>query len=86
MPRASKYEQHRDGVLARIQLELQRHGRPPSVRSLAEEMHVGVATMHSYLSKMAEEGLIEWRSKSHRTLRCTPKGIQALFSPDDVPF
>lgn len=85
MPRVSKYEEHRDQVLALIHNEAQRHSRPPSVRTLAEAMHVALGTMHSYLGRLAEEGLIEWRPKSHRTLRLTPLAIQRLSSPAPSP-
>ena len=81
MARASKYEGKRDEVLALIGGAALRHSKPPTVRLLAEEAGVGVATMHSYLTKLAQEGLVEWRPGKHRSLALTPQGSQRLSSP-----
>lgn len=78
MARASLYDAHRDKVLRRIDHSMKAHAKPPSVRELAEECEVGVATMHSYLQKMAEEGVVEWRQGRHRSLRLTPEGSLEL--------
>lgn len=80
MGRKSYYAQHRLVVLEAIQAAELRHASPPSVRELADLVGVGVATMHLYLSRLAEEGLITWRHNSHRSLRSTPSGTQALSS------
>jgi len=78
MARASLYAAHRDQVLRCIDTSVKSHARPPSVRELAEECGVGVATMHSYLQKLAEEGVVEWRQGRHRSLRLTPEGSLEL--------
>lgn len=78
MARASRFEDSRDQILTSIHNAAIAHGKPPSVRALADQLEVGVATMHDYLTKLAEEELIEWRKGKHRTLHCTPKGIQQL--------
>jgi DNA-binding transcriptional regulator YhcF (GntR family) len=78
MARASLYVSHRTQVLVAIDHSIKSHARPPSVRELAEECGVGVATMHSYLQKMAEEGVVEWRQGRHRSLRVTPQGFLEL--------
>jgi DNA-binding transcriptional regulator YhcF (GntR family) len=80
MARPSKFEEHRDVVLVFIHNAASRHSRPPTVRTLAEVVGVGVATMHSYLGKLAEEGLVEWQPRSHRSVRCTQAGIQHVSS------
>lgn len=82
MARPSQYTQHRDDVLALIDAAAARHTSPPTVRALAEELGVGVATMHSYLGKMAEEGLVEWQPRSHRSIRLTLLGSQRSSLPD----
>lgn len=78
MARASRFEDSRDQILTSIQNAATAHGKPPSVRALADQLEVGVATMHDYLKKLAEEDLVEWRKGKHRSLHLTPKGIQAL--------
>jgi DNA-binding IclR family transcriptional regulator len=69
MGRASKYDQHRTDILSALAEAEASHARPPTVRSLADGCGVGVATMHSYLTKLSEEGVVEWKPKSHRSLR-----------------
>lgn len=80
MARASGYENARDDLLQMIDAAARAHGRPPSVRQLAEHVSVGVATLHSYLQKMAEEGLVTWQPKHHRSLKITREGSQRLSS------
>lgn len=71
MGRASQYEAHRNRIISMISESSVSHGRPPTVRDLAEACGVGVATIHSYLQRLSEEGVVEWSPKSHRTLRVT---------------
>lgn len=78
MARVSRFEDSRDEILTSIQSAAIAHGKPPSVRNLAEKLEVGVATMHSYLQLLADEELIEWHKGRHRTLHITSKGMQAL--------
>lgn len=78
MARVSLYGAHRDQILRCIDRSMKTHARPPSIRELAEECEVGVATLHSYLQKMAEEGVVEWRQGRHRSLRLTQQGFQEL--------
>ena len=76
MARASKYEDSRGELLSLI--EKAERGKSPTVRSLADTCEVGVATMHSYLTRLAEEGLITWRAGKHRSLRLTEAGRESL--------
>jgi DNA-binding IclR family transcriptional regulator len=69
MARTSKYEDHKAQVLELVIEAEDRHAKPPSIRALAEAVGVGVATMHSYLSRLSEEGAVEWTPKHHRSLR-----------------
>lgn len=69
MARASLYEFKRDGILQAIESLTGATGRSPSMREIAEISDVSVATLHSYLGRMREEGLIEWSPRSHRSLR-----------------
>lgn len=78
MARASKYAEHRMAVLAMVEQCHKRHGKAPTVRDLADWCDVGVATMHSYLQKLAEEEMIQWQPGRHRSLQCTPAGIREL--------
>lgn len=75
MGRKSHYAEHRLKVLGLIEAAARAHDRPPSVRELAETTGVGLATMHSYLTRLAEEDLIAWQPAHHRSLHCTPSGI-----------
>ena len=78
MARASHYQDDREQVLGLVLAAAQSHGRPPSIRDLAEKTGVGVATMHSYLKKLSDEGLIEWVPGRHRSLQVTPAGVDAI--------
>lgn len=80
MARASKYGENRAPLLAMINEAHRRHGKAPTVRELADWCEVGVATMHSYLQKLAEEEMIQWQPGKHRSLQCTPAGIRELSS------
>lgn len=68
MGRQSLYHYKRDGIVEAI-TRLSTDGRSPSLREVADVADVSVATLHSYLSKMRDEGLVEWNEKSHRSLR-----------------
>lgn len=80
MARVSRYADNKDQVLTLIAETARKHAKPPSVRDLAEDTQVGVATMHAYLTRLAEEGLITWQSNKHRSLKCTAEGFQKLSS------
>lgn len=74
MARISHYDDNRRELLQLIWQAQVSHGKAPSIRSLAEHFDVGVATMHSYLTKLHEEGRVEWRRGKHRSLKCTESG------------
>lgn len=78
MARASHYDEDKAKVLDLVHSAAVAHGRPPSVRDLAEQLGVGVATMHSYLRKLSDEGLVEWAPGRHRSLRVTSSGVHAI--------
>lgn len=78
MARQSRYEDSKLTVLELIKERVDRHDKPPTVRELTEDVKVSVSTMHSYLARLAEEGLVQWRPKSHRSLSLSPAGIQLL--------
>jgi DNA-binding IclR family transcriptional regulator len=80
MPRPSTYETSRTAILNLVAQAQDRHSRPPAIRDLAAELGLGVATMHSYLHRMAEEGLVEWTPNKHRSLRLCPAGRQLASS------
>ena len=82
MGRKSHYPQHRTEALRIIERSWATRVTAPTVRELAEEIGVGVATMHLYLGRMYEEGLIEWLPGSRRskTLRVSSLGRQLLSS------
>lgn len=77
MARASKYEDVKTDILDAIAAAAASYGKPPAVRDLAERHDVSPSTMHSFLTKLAGEGLIEWKPGRHRSLHLTPQGSQA---------
>lgn len=81
MARTSRYEDVKVDVLTKLHMVEQRHGQPPSVRDLATSFGVSVSTMHSYLKRLAEEGLVQWTRGRHRSLRLTLLGIQQSSQP-----
>jgi SOS-response transcriptional repressor LexA len=78
MGRRSGYPSNREGLLVLIDSSLRTKGRSPSVRWIADELDVGLATAHSYQELLHEEGMIEWRPRVHRSIRITPLGSQEL--------
>lgn len=79
MGRQSHYEDKKHSLLSCVDTLSRSLGRAPSVRELADNIEVGVATVHSYLAKMAGEGLVQWQPKSHRSLRLTTSGQDLLL-------
>lgn len=71
MPRQSLYLFKRDGILDAIRTITNATGQSPSVREIAEVADVSVATLHAYLQRMREEGVITWTEKHHRSLQLT---------------
>jgi SOS-response transcriptional repressor LexA len=82
MSRRSNYEASRPAILALVAQAHNRHSKPPTVRDLAAELGLGVATAHSYLHLLAEEGLVEWTPNKHRSLRLAPAGYQLVASQE----
>lgn len=78
MARVSQYGDKREELLSMIAEAMIAHGKAPSIRDLATRLNVGVGTIHSYLVKLAEEGVIEWKQGKHRSLKVTQKGFQEL--------
>ena len=83
MARTSKFDDNKNEILGIIEAAVQRHSKAPTVRELADTFAVAPATMHSWLSKLAEEGLIAWAPGRHRSLRLTPEAVQQLSSQDE---
>lgn len=81
MARASQYADKKLDVVAEIHERVRRHSRTPTVRELATRFEVSAATMHSWLNRLNEEGLVEWTPGRHRSLRVTPQATQQLSSP-----
>lgn len=81
MARSSPYGDVKFQVLAELRKAAEKHAKPPSVRMLAETFSVSPSTMHSYLAKLIEEGMIEWSPGRHRTWRLTQAGIAASSQP-----
>lgn len=69
MGRQSHYAEHRDDVLNGIRNLTQKLGKAPSIREVAREVDVSITTLHAYLTKLKEEGLVSWTERTHRSLR-----------------
>lgn len=69
MPRQSLYMYKRDGILDAISTLSAATGKAPSIREIAEVSDVSIATLHSYLTKMKDEGVITWTERHHRSLK-----------------
>lgn len=78
MARTSKFSDVKVQVLEQLGTAAAAHSKVPAIRELAEHFEVAPATMHSWLSKLAKEGLIQWQVGRHRSVRLTPKGLQML--------
>ncbi len=82
--RASRFGEKRVEVLGEIVGAVRHHSKVPTVRELADRFDVSPGTMHSWLTKLSESGLIEWTPRSHRSLRCTPDGLALLAEGEKV--
>lgn len=69
MARQSLYQYKREGILQAIQSLTTSTGRSPSLREIADVANVSVATLHAYLKKMQDEGVVAWDSNKHRSLK-----------------
>lgn len=74
MARPSLYKLNRDGVLVAISRLSQRMGKPPTLRELSDVTGLPVSTLHSYVNRMHDEGLVTWQPRSHRSVRLTAEG------------
>lgn len=76
--RRSLYEVRKDSVLFAVKRLTDERGSPPSLRDVAEVTGISVSTLHNYLPRMADEGLVTWQPRSHRTIRLTAESLNAL--------
>lgn len=84
MARKSHYMANKLVILQSIHgLTLQRR-TAPSVREVAEDTEISMATLHSYLQRLHQEGLVQWRPKRHRSLQLTKSGQNMVQA--DLPF
>lgn len=78
MARPSKFSEHRRDVLIAIKGLSKVEGKPPTVRELSETTGVSVSTMHAYIMRLHDEGLVTWQPRSHRSIRLTMAGLEAV--------
>lgn len=78
MVRATQYGDQKLAVLDEINERVRRHSAIPTIRELAERFGISPATMHSWLTRLAGEGLVEWTRGRHRSLRCTVAGLRLI--------
>lgn len=82
--RVSRFGEKRVEVLTQVVNAMRRHSKVPTVRELADRFDISPGTMHSWLTKLAEEGLIEWTPRTHRSLHCTPEGLALVTESEKV--
>lgn len=84
MGRKSHYMASKILILQSIHgLTMQRR-TSPTVREVAEDTGISMATLHSYLQRLSQEGLVQWRPKRHRSLQLTKAGQN--MAQADLPF
>lgn len=78
MARPSLYKLNRDVVISAIDSLSRSAGKPPTMREVAERTGISVSTLHSYVNRMHDEGLVTWQPRSHRSVRLTAQGMNLL--------
>ncbi len=83
MPKPSGINQKRDQIIRFISEQIAEKGYPPSVREIARAVNVrSSSTIHSYLAKLKEEGLLQKDGANSRAIRLTASG-QAVLGMDE---
>lgn len=84
MPKPSGINEKRDQIIRFISEQINEKGYPPSVREIAKAVNVrSSSTIHTYLSKLKEEGLLQKDGANSRAIRLTASG-QAAAGIDDA--
>lgn len=78
MARPSRYSELRRSVLIAIKGLSKTEGKPPTLRELSEVTGVSVSTMHSYVQRLHDEGMVTWQPRSHRSIRLTMAGLETV--------
>lgn len=78
MARPSLYKLNRESVLVAISGLSKLGGTPPTLRELSDVTGLPVSTLHSYVNRMHDEGLVTWQPRSHRSVRLTVEGQQLV--------
>lgn len=79
MPKPSGINEKRDQIIRFISEQIAEKGYPPSVREIAKAVNVrSSSTIHTYLSKLKEEGLLQKDGANSRAIRLTASGQAAL--------
>jgi repressor LexA len=73
MPLTARQQQ----VLAVIQDSLRRHGYPPSIRELAQRLHVSIGTIQDHLRALERKGVLQRRPFQARGLSLSAAREQA---------
>lgn len=84
MARKSNYMANKMLVLQSIHGLTLRRRKAPTVREVSEDTEISITTLHSYLQRLSQEGLVQWRPKRHRSLQLTKSGQNMVQV--DLPF
>lgn len=72
-PRAYREEE----VLAFIKQYEKRHAQPPTVREIADAMHLASPNaVYKYLRRLREDGRLTWEPRRHRALRVVGHAVR----------
>jgi repressor LexA len=75
MPQPRTYRE--EEALAFIKRYEGRHGRPPTVREIADGMKLASPNaVYKYLRRLREDGRLAWEPRKHRALRVVGHGLR----------
>ncbi|MBM7605969.1 SOS-response transcriptional repressor LexA [Metabacillus crassostreae] len=69
-----RIEGNEEMMLKTIKKYMDKHGNSPSIRDLTKDMGFGsTSTTHSYLNRLKKKELIDYKTKTHRSIRVLEK-------------
>lgn len=73
-----KANRKQTAIITAISDHIERAGYPPSVREICSAVGLrSPSTVHGYLHRLRDKGLIEWEPLSPRTIRIKREGLSS---------